>query len=186
MRPADDDEALQRLIAAVADGDERALRALYDAVSPKLYGVILRIQRDRAAADDVLQDVFLRIWQGAGSYVPTSGRPLSWLCAIARNRAIDRIRRKSEVRPPAADEEEDWLDRIADPFDGEGAILDRDALNACLARLERAQRDCVLLAYCEGYSREELARRYDRPVNTIKTWLHRSLAALKGCLESLS
>lgn len=185
MPPVSDDDTLRRLLAAVADGDERALRALYDMASPKLYGVILRIQRDRAAADDILQDVFLRIWQRAGSYDPGSGRPLSWLCAVARNRAIDAIRRKGEVRGPAADEE-DWVDQLADPIDREGAILDRDALRACLGRLDASHRDCVVLAYCGGYSREELARRYDRPVNTIKTWLHRSLASLRGCLEALS
>lgn len=185
MSPVRDDDTLQRLIGAIAGGDERALRALYDLASPKLYGVILRIQRDRAAADDVLQDVFLRIWQRAGSYVPENGRPLSWLCAIARNRAIDGVRRKGEVRGPA-DDEEDWVEQVADPIDREGAFLDRDALKACLGRLEGTQRDCVVLAYCGGYSREELAQRYDRPVNTIKTWLHRSLASLKGCLEALS
>ncbi|MEA1833529.1 sigma-70 family RNA polymerase sigma factor [Methylobacterium durans] len=181
-----DDATLERLLDAVAARDEAALRDLYDLTAPKLLGVILRIQRDRSAAEDILQDVFLRIWQAASSYAPEMGRPLSWLCTIARNRAIDAVRRRTEIQGPVHEDEEDWLERLADPHDSEGAILSRDALMACLARLDPAHRDCVVLAYCEGFSREDLAERFARPVNTIKTWLHRALANLKGCLEALS
>ncbi len=109
-------------------------------------------------------------------------------CAIARNRSIDSLRRKgaAEVQGPAEDEGEDWVARLMDPQDDAKTFMDRDALSTCLQRLEPAHRDCVVLAYCEGYSREELAQRYDRPVNTIKTWLHRALGALKSCLETVS
>lgn len=186
VRPVRDDATLLRLMSAVAQGDAQSLKSLYDLTAPKLYGVISRIQRDRAAAEDVLQDVYLRVWQSAGSYDPQAGRPLAWLCAIARNRAIDVVRRKGEVQGPVTEDGEDWVERLADPHDSEGAILGRDALRACLQRLDETQRDCIVLAYCEGYSREELAARYDRPVNTIKTWLHRGLAALRGCLEPAS
>ncbi len=179
-----DDAPLLRLIGAVARGDEAALKSLYERTAPKLLGVILRIQRDRSAAEDILQDVYLRVWQNAGSYSPEAGRPLTWLCAIARNRAIDVVRRRAEVQGPVGEDGEDWVERLADPHDSEGAILGRGALLACLGRLEAAQRDCIVLAYCEGHSREELALRYDRPVNTIKTWLHRGLAALRGCLDA--
>ncbi|MFH6785896.1 MULTISPECIES: sigma-70 family RNA polymerase sigma factor [Methylobacterium] len=175
---------LAGLIARVAEGREDALRALYDRTAPKLFGLILRIVRDRGAAEDVLQDAYLRVWQSAAGYAPEAGRPMAWLAAIARHRAIDLVRRKGEVPMPVAeDDEEDWLARVADPRDSEAEFLDRDALLACLGRLEPAQRDCVVLAYCEGLSREELALRYDRPVNTVKTWLHRGLAALRGCLD---
>jgi RNA polymerase sigma factor (sigma-70 family) len=176
---------LAALIARVAEGRQDALRALYDRTAPKLFGLILRIVRDRGAAEDVLQDAYLRIWQNAAGYAPDAGGPMAWLAAIARHRAIDLVRRKGEVQMPVAeDDEEDWLARVADPRDSEAAFLDRDALLTCLDRLEPAQRDCVVLAYCEGLSREELARRYDRPVNTVKTWLHRGLAALRGCLDA--
>ena len=178
-----DDATLTRMLRAVAEGDADALRTLYDLTAPKLHGVILRIQRDRSVAEDVLQDVYLRVWQAAGSYAPESGRPLTWLCTIARNRAIDGIRRRGEIQGPEREDGEDWVERLIDPHDTEAAIVGRDALAACLGRLDAAQRACVVLAYCEGWSREELAQRYDRPVNTIKTWLHRSLSALKGCLE---
>lgn len=183
-----DDDALRNLLAEAGRGDAVALAQLYDLTSPKLFGVILRIQRDRGLAEDVLQDAYLRIWQAAGRYDPATGRPLPWLCAIARNRAIDGLRRKgtAEVQGPAGDEGEDWVARLMDPHDDATAFMDRDALSACLGRLEPMHRDCVVLAYCEGYSREELALRYDRPVNTIKTWLHRALAALRSCLETVS
>lgn len=183
-----DDDTLRGLLAEVGNGDAEALAQLYDLTSPKLFGVILRIQRDQGLAEDVLQDAYLRVWQAAGSYDPTVGRPLPWLCAIARNRAIDSVRRRgaAEVQGPSEDEGEDWVARLMDPHDGATAFMDRDALRICLSRLETMHRDCVVLAYCEGYSREELAQRYDRPVNTIKTWLHRALAALKSCLETVS
>lgn len=189
---ADEDARLRRLLAGIGRGVAPSLAELYDLTSPKLFGVILRIQRDRSLAEDVLQDVYLRIWQAAGSYAPEAGRPLPWLCAIARNRAIDSVRRKAvaEVQGPARDDGdgdgEDWVARLIDPRDDAAAFLDRDALAACLGRLDPAHRDCVVRAYCEGFSREELALRYDRPVNTIKTWLHRALASLKTCLEAVS
>ena len=181
-----DDATLKRLLGSVAAREADALRALYDLTAPKLFGIILRIQRDRSLAEDVLQDVYLKVWQMAGSYAPDAGAPMAWLCAIARHRAIDGIRRHGEVQGPVREDGEDWLERLADPFDDERAMLDRDALRACLGRLDTTQRECVVLAYCEGWSREELAQRHDRPVNTIKTWLHRALATLKGCLEPAS
>ncbi|KST56950.1 RNA polymerase subunit sigma-70 [Methylobacterium sp. GXS13] len=179
---------MRRLLFEIGQAAAAALAELYDLTSPKLFGVILRIQRDRSLAEDILQDAYLRIWRAAGSYDPEAGRPLAWLCTIARNRAIDGLRRKGavEVQGPVRDDGEDWVARLMDPHDDAAAFLDRDALAACLGRLEPAHRDCVVLAYCEGQSREELAQRYERPVNTIKTWLHRALASLKTCLEAVS
>ncbi|MGU3560610.1 RNA polymerase sigma factor [Methylobacterium radiotolerans] len=181
-----DDATLRRLLAGIARGEANRLAELYDLTSPKLYGLILRIQRDRGLAEDVLQDVYMRIWQAAGSYKPEAGPPLPWLCTVARNRAIDSVRRKVEHQGPELDTGEDWVARLIDPHDGAADFMDRNALLACLGRLDPKHRDCVVLAYCEGQSREDLARHFDRPVNTIKTWLHRSLAGLKSCLEAVS
>ena len=181
-----DDATLRRLLAGIARAEADRLAELYDLTSPKLYGLILRIQRDRALAEDVLQDVYMRVWQAAGSYRPEAGSPLPWLVTIARYRAIDSVRRKTEVQGPELASGEDWVARLIDPHDEAVAFQERDALAACLGRLEPLHRDCVVLAYCEGRSREELARQFDRPVNTIKTWLHRALASLKTCLETVS
>ncbi|MFJ7439997.1 sigma-70 family RNA polymerase sigma factor [Methylorubrum thiocyanatum] len=176
------DAELARLIGAVAAGDRAALRALYDAAAPKLLGIILRILQDRSAAEDALQEVFVRIWQRAGTYDPQAGPPLVWLGAIARHKAIDRLRQDKAARLTQA--EEGWIERLADASDGETDLARRDALAHCLDTVDSAQRDCLVLAYCEGWSREELAARYDRPVNTIKTWLRRGLLSLRGCLEA--
>lgn len=176
------DANLARLIKAVADGDRTALRTLYDAAAPKLLGIILRILQDRSAAEDALQEVFVRVWQHAGSYDPHVGSPFTWLASIARNRAIDLVRQAQTARLTQV--EEGWLERLADLRDGEADLARRDALAHCLDGVDAPQRDCLLLAYCEGWSREELAARYDRPVNTIKTWLRRGLLSLRGCLEA--
>lgn len=173
---------LARLIRSVAGGDRAALRTLYDTTAPKLLGIILRIVQDRSAAEDALQEVFVRVWQRAGSYDPWAGAPLAWMIAIARHRAIDFVRQERAARLTFP--EEGWLERLVDTRDGETELTRRDALSHCLDSVERPQRDCLVLAYCEGWSREELATRYDRPVNTIKTWLRRGLNSLRGCLEA--
>ena len=179
-----DDSLLQTRLTAIAAGDEAALKALYDETAAKLFGLVLRIVRNREAAEDVLQDVYLRIWQKAGSYAPEAGRPITWMCAIARNRAIDVVRARKETPLTELVDGEDWMHQVPDPHDGERDILDRGALALCLERVDAVHRHCLVLAYCEGFSREELAARFERPVNTIKTWLHRGLANLRSCLDA--
>lgn len=176
------DADLVRLIGAVAEGDRMALRALYAATAPKLFGIVLRILRDRSAGEDALQEVFVRVWQRAGSYDPQAGSPLVWLAAIARHKAIDRVRQDRAARLIPA--EDGFLERLADTRDGETDLARRDALARCLETVEPDHRNCLVLAYCEGWSREELAARHSRPVNTIKTWLRRGLMSLRGCLEA--
>lgn len=174
------------LILAVGREDRNAFQRLYEFAAPKLFGIVVRIIRDRSLAEDILQDVFLRIWRNAGSFSPQAGPPMAWLNSIARNRAIDLLRQKSLATPAPTGEDVDWFERIAEPRDREGDIMDIAALRHCLGEIEEPARSCVLLAYYEGYSREELASRYGKPINTIKTWLHRSLTALKSCLEKTS
>ena len=175
---------LDALIEATGRGDRAAFRALYDETSARLFGVVLRIVRDRGVAEDVLQETYLKVWQKAEIFDPAAGRPITWLATIARNRAIDRVRSKDIVRRAAGqdDDDEDVLARLADPG-GADPVL-RESLRVCLERLEPQARQCVVLAYCSGYSREELAARFGRPVNTIKTLLHRSLKTLLGCMDA--
>jgi RNA polymerase sigma-70 factor (ECF subfamily) len=175
--PADGDPA--ELIAATARGDRDAFRALYDATAPKLFGIILRIIRNRPVAEEILQETYIRVWQSAERFAPEAGHPLAWLSTIARNRAIDRLRAETFERGRVGDD--DVLNRIAAPGGGDPA--DREALRTCLDGLEREARDCVVLAYCSGLSREELADRFGRPVGTIKTILHRAIGLLRACLE---
>ena len=170
---------LADLLVRVAAGDQTAFQHVYDRTSAKLYGVILRIVKGRELADEVLQDSYLRIWQNASKYAPTSGRPMTWMIAIARYAAIDVIRKRVHE---SAYSEIELPDRSDDP---ERQVIVQDELGRCLGRLAPPQLECVVLAYCNGYSREELARHFSAQVPTIKTWLHRALSALRHCLEAL-
>jgi len=171
---------LQELLQAAAGGNHAAFRALYEATAPKLFGIILRITQNRPMAEEVLQETFVKIWQNAERFSPEAGQPMAWLSAIARNRAIDRIR-SEKIERNRVSGSDDVLERLAAPSSGDA--LTREALRACLSQLDAEARNCVVLAYCSGFSREELAERFKRPVGTIKTLLFRSVRQLKACLE---
>lgn len=173
--------SLQELLEATSRGNHAAFRALYQATAPKLFGVVLRITRNRPMAEEVLQETYVKIWQNAERFSPEAGQPMAWLSAIARNRAIDRIRSEKIERNRVSDDES-VLERLAAP--GTGDVVMQETLRTCLAQLDEEARNCVVLAYCSGFSREELAERFGKPVGTIKTLLHRSVRLLKACLES--
>jgi RNA polymerase sigma-70 factor (ECF subfamily) len=172
---------LERLLAQTAAGDRSAFRQLYQATSAKLYGVALRICREPGNAQDVLQETYLKVWNRAAKFRKDEGSPISWLVAIARNSAIDAIRRRSDL-PLGMDEDGRSVIEDLSVAVGGADQDDLQSLKRCLQGLEQNHRDCVVLAYCWGSSREELAERFERPVGTIKTWLHRGLASLKACL----
>jgi RNA polymerase sigma factor (sigma-70 family) len=177
---ASTETSLADLLEATSQGNHAAFRALYEATSAKLFGIVLRITRNRPVAEEVLQETYIKIWQKAERFTPEAGRPITWLATIARNRAIDRVRAEKIERNRVTDGD-DVLLRLAAP-EGPGAA-EREALRLCLEGLEREARECVVLAYCSGFSREELAERFKRPVGTIKTILHRSVKLLRACLE---
>jgi RNA polymerase sigma-70 factor (ECF subfamily) len=170
-------EALQR----TARGDKAAFRLVYEATSLKLYGIVVRILGRRDLADEILQEVYVRVWQRAGDFNTSSGSPITWLAAIARNLALDEARRKT---PRSIEEFPEVLQLPSD--DDPLATLERSQdylrLRACLDRLEPDKREIVLLVYYFGMTREEIASRINRPVATVKTWLRRSLAQLRDCL----
>jgi RNA polymerase sigma-70 factor (ECF subfamily) len=173
--PAD----LAVLLAKVAAGDRSAFRELYQRTSAKLYASVRRILGSNAAAEDAVQEAYVRIWRRAGDFDASIGSPIAWMTTIARHAAIDMARRGPERISAASGELDDGIaDRGAAP---DGA-LGSARLMSCLEGLEADRRGMVLLAYCYGWSREELARRFDRPVATVKTLLRRSLIALKDCL----
>ena len=185
------DDNLSRLLIAIAGRDRAAFRDLYAERSAKLFAVSLRICRDRAIAEDALQDAFVEIWRKAESFDPARGKAASWLATIARNRAIDQVRRRgrgptfgSGSGAGGGADEEDILASIPDPAQAGDGGTEALALGQCLDRLDPRDKEMVLLAYYEGYSREDLSARYDAPVNTIKTWLRRGLASLRSCLET--
>ncbi|MEO0360886.1 MAG: sigma-70 family RNA polymerase sigma factor [Pseudomonadota bacterium] len=173
---------LNALLLAVARGDRGAFRALYDRQGAKLFGVALRICRDERIAEEALQEALVDIWRNAGRFDPARGSAAAWTATVTRNRAVDAVRRRG--RPALGGEAgEAAMAAAADPAQPVDGGADRLALSACLDTLEARSREAVVLAYLEGLSREELSIRYDAPVNTVKTWLRRGLAALKDCLE---
>jgi len=172
------------LLAAVAKGDEAAFERLYAATRAKLYGVALRILRRSDLADEVMQDAYLKIWRGAGGFDPRLASPITWMVAIARNRAIDLARRRTDS---SLEEEPAAMDAVADtpdPLARREVSDDLRRLLNCLGGLDDERRQMVLLAYYNGWSREQLAAKFDKPVNTIKTWLRRSLVEVRECLGS--
>ena len=170
------------LLAAVAKGDEAALERLYRATRPKLYGVVLRILRRADLADEVMQETYLKVWSSAGQFDPGACSPVTWMIAIARNRAIDLVRRKQET---STEEEPEVMEVAAagpDPLAGREMNEEFRRLLACMGRLDEERRRLVLLAYYSGWSRDQLAAEFAKPVNTIKTWLRRALFEIRECL----
>lgn len=175
---------LTGLLARVAARDRDAFSAVYRATSAKLWGIVVRILPRRDLAEDVLQDVYVRIWERAGSFDPAKASPITWMASIARNRAIDEVRRRRTVSIEDTPEALEIAETSADPLESAQQSDELRRLKQCLEGLEPERREMVLLAYYTGLSRDELAQRFAAPVNTIKTWLHRSLAQLRNCLGS--
>jgi len=171
------------LLAAVAKGDEAAFARLYAATRAKLYGVVLRILRREDLADEVMQETYLKVWNSAGQFDPLRAAPITWMVAIARNRAIDLLRRRTET---SIEEEPAAMEVAADspdPLARREITEELRRLLACIGGLPAERQRLVLLAYYNGWSRERLAAELATPVNTIKTWLRRSLLEIRECLD---
>jgi RNA polymerase sigma-70 factor (ECF subfamily) len=170
------------LIAAVAKGDEAAFERLYAATRAKLFGVVLRILRRQDLAEEVIQEAYVKIWNSAGQFNPGVASPITWMASIARNRAIDVVRKRTE----ASIEEEPAAMEVAadtpDPLARREMTEELKRLLECVGRLEPDRQKLVLLAYYNGWSREQLAAKFETPVNTVKTWLRRSMMDIRACL----
>jgi RNA polymerase sigma-70 factor (ECF subfamily) len=171
------------LLAAVAKGDADAFQRLYEATRAKLYGVLLRILGRPELAEDVMQETYLKVWTTAGKFDPTLGSPITWMVAMARNRAIDIMRKKGEISI-----EETQIEAMGVAAENSAPLARREMteelrrLLSCLGKLDPEKQRIVLLAYYSGWSREQLAKKLDIPVNTIKTWLRRSLLEVRECM----
>ncbi|MBD0413340.1 sigma-70 family RNA polymerase sigma factor [Oryzicola mucosus] len=178
MTPQD----ITKLIVRTSLKDRAAFDQLYRATNAKLFGVCLRVLNDRAEAEEALQEVFVKIWTKADRFAISDLSPISWLVAVARNHAIDRIRAR---RKPTVDI--DTALDVADPTPGpEQQALsagEGDRVYRCLDELEDDRAAAVRGAYLKGESYAELAERHGVPLNTMRTWLRRSLIKLRECLE---
>lgn len=175
---------VERLLAAVRLQDQAAFRALYDLTCRHLMSVVMRTCRDRAMAEDVLQEVFVQIWRRGHLYDPAIGPGLAWLTILARRRAIDALRSSGRQARLTLDLDQALLEALPEIAADPDQPADLRRLLYCLNRLDDQNRQAVLLAYYEGWSREKLALHFQRPQGTIKTWLRRSLIALRACMET--
>jgi RNA polymerase sigma-70 factor, ECF subfamily len=188
-----DPTQLKSLLARIAQQDRAALRALYDATAGALLAVAHRVLNDRAAAEDVLQEVFVGVWGKATQLPELRSHPMAWLTATVRNRAIDALRRR---RPDIslhwhdADGEERSFDapdeNTPSPPEQLQATQCDQQLTDCLQQLEPEPRHAVQLAYFEGLTHAELAERLVKPLGTIKAWVRRSLDRLRLCMGEVA
>ena len=169
------------LLARIARGDEQALAALYDAVSPLAYGLAFRVMNDADAAEDVVQDAFLRIWHRAARYEPSRGAARPWILRVVRNVAIDRLRsRDARDRAETRSQTDAALGTVPEAPD-DAAIRTEQArrVRAALGELPPEQRRAIEIAYFEGLSHSEIAARERTPLGTVKTRIRDGVLRLK-------
>jgi RNA polymerase sigma factor (sigma-70 family) len=198
MRTAEPDwpqksHELAQLLARAGLGDRAAFAQMYERSSAHLFAVVLRIQRDRATAEDLLQEIYVSVWKAAAGFDAARSQPLTWLTSIARNRAIDSLRRAGTqpqlLSTTVADDDDraDETEAFSDTAPGPLELLDRasDAreLSQCMQHLSPPQRQSVGLAFFDGLSHAEVAERLREPLGTVKSWVRRALLTLKSCLE---
>ena len=166
----------------VANKDVDAFIRVHHATSRKLFGVVVRILGRGELADEILQEVYLRVWQRAGEFSAERASPITWLATIARNRALDEGRR----RQMKSIEDMPELLEFPSEEDVAGAHIAREQLRRlqdCLAQLPSEQREILQLVYFEGLTRDGIAKRTGESLTTVRTWLRKGLAQLKGCIE---
>jgi RNA polymerase sigma-70 factor (ECF subfamily) len=190
---------LAALLSRVALHDRRAFQTLYERSSPHLFAVVLRIQKNRALAEDVLQEVYVNIWRSASSFDAHRAQALTWMTSVARNRAIDSLRRR-QAEPDTVSSQtwhgdgdpdnDDMLERVASEEPGPEQLLMQAAqaqsIQGCMGQLSAEQQQSLALAFYQGLSHAEVADHLSQPLGTVKSWLRRGLQARKGCLDRLS
>jgi RNA polymerase sigma-70 factor (ECF subfamily) len=179
---------LAATLARVALGDEAALKLVYDALSPRVLGLAQQILRDRAAAEEAVVDVFAQVWRQASRYEPLKGSVTTWICTLARTRAIDLRRQRMRHTSRETDIATDGLDPFLDPGPSplrEAAAQDRaGVIQSALDDLPGEQRRAVVAAFFGGLSHTEIAAAFDQPLGTVKTRIRSGLAALRSALAT--
>lgn len=172
-------------LAACANGHRQALTDLYHQESPRLLAVVMRIMQSRALAEDIVHDAFVKIWANAASFHPSLGSARGWIYTLTRNLALNAL--EKHQRQIQADPEflTDLIDQQhTDHLDDMNHdLLEQQQLYKCLETLDAQQKQCVLHAYIDGYTQEEIAGLVDKPLGTVKSWIRRSLQTLKECLQ---
>ncbi len=182
--PGFDDERLKQWIDAIVNRDERALAQLYDATLSRVYGIVLRLVRKPALAEEVVEDTFFQVWRQAVRFDAARGRPLTWLLGMARSRAIDAIRREQRFQHDSLDTED--AVELVDPSRPSDDLLDvargHADLHQALMLLNAQPRQLVALAFFRGLSHEEIAEQTCLPLGTVKSQIRRALSTLRQLL----
>lgn len=185
--PAIELEAEIELLKQIGQGNRQSFEALYDRFSGVLFSTAYRVVNNQEAAEDVLQDVFVQIWEKAPLYDPARGRPMTWAVTLTRNKAIDRLRstqrrfRMQDDVQRQSEADEQFDDRSA--FDaivaGEKSLLVR----AAVLKLSKDQREAIELAFFSSLTQAEIAERLNEPLGTIKARIRRGMAKLKEAIS---
>jgi len=182
QRGADFDH--EAALLACARGERAALKQIYDREARWLLGVVLRIVRDRATAEDVLQDAFLQVWRRAETYRPDLGSARGWIYTVVRHQALSEVRKPG--REIALDDEA--MAAVVEhhshnTWDSGGFTSEAAALQPCLEALDEPKRNSIVLAFVEGYTHDQIAKALGTPLGTVKSWIRRGLQSLKECLS---
>lgn len=190
MASAPDKSArLATLLSKVALGDQAAFAEFYEATSPHLYGVALRILKDGPAAEEILQEAYVNVWHHAASYEVAKSQPMTWLTSIVRNRCLDQLRRREIETVSLSPDDDDDAPTYDPPSDamtpGEMLLAGAEArsVRECVETLDAGPRQAIALAFYQGLSHAELAAHMREPLGTVKSWVRRGLERLKSCLD---
>ena len=182
MQPEQTEISDVDLLKAVARKEQLALAQIYDRYRQVLFGLLIRILKNREESEDVLQEVFIQVWRRAADFDETRGRPFTWLVTLTRSRAIDRLRslaaRDRVAIAGARDESEQMSDAVSDAFRAE----QRGLITSALAQLPEEQKSALLLAYYEGLTQSEIAKHLGAPLGTIKTRMRSGMIKLRELL----
>ncbi|GGD83460.1 ECF RNA polymerase sigma factor SigK [Microbacterium murale] len=169
------------LLVRVADGDQRAFADLYDLLSSRVFGLILRVLVNRSQSEEVLQEVFLEVWQSAARFAPNKGQGRTWVLTIAHRRAVDRVRasQSSADRDMRVGTRDLGVahDSVAEQVE---LSIEGGKVVAALATLPEPQREALVLSYYGGYSQSEISVLIGAPLGTIKTRMRDGLSRLRS------
>ena len=176
-------EKLVSALRQVSEGSRPALAEVYRRTSAKLFGICVRILGEAGEAEEALQEVYFSVWRKAGTFDPAKASPITWLAAMARNRAIDRRRALGARKSTTLDEAMDVPDGSVGALEQLEAAEEGGRIALCLGELEERQNQAIRATFYDGLSYSELANHWAVPLGTMKSWIRRGLLRLRDCLE---